>query len=234
MGLAALDPPYKITDLVHKGLLRPQLRMTARTIMNPTRKSERNEAFFPSCPYRPLGLALFLAASVGTSLYGEPAELVPKPAKVEWTTGTATLDADTQILYGGDAVKAEAEMLAAMLRPATGLPLGVKPIVLGKGVLGKQLGNAIILGLEGNVESAPGKEGYWLDAYPGSVFITAPTPAGLFYGGQTLRQLLPPAVFAKTKQEMSSVVVHGGTEKQERNGVTYLPWHAIQDYSWVE
>ena len=41
-------------------------------------------------------------------------------------------------------------------------------------------------------------------------------------------------LFAKTKQEMSSVVVYGGNEKQERNGVTYLPWHAIQDYSWVE
>lgn len=41
-------------------------------------------------------------------------------------------------------------------------------------------------------------------------------------------------LFAKTKQVMSSVVVHGGTEKQERNGVTYVPWHAIQDYSWVE
>jgi predicted AAA+ superfamily ATPase len=41
-------------------------------------------------------------------------------------------------------------------------------------------------------------------------------------------------LFTKTKQEVSSVVVYGGTEKQERNGVTYLPWHAIQDYSWVE
>lgn len=41
-------------------------------------------------------------------------------------------------------------------------------------------------------------------------------------------------LFAKTKQEMSSVVVYGGIQKQERNGVTYLPWHAIQDYSWVE
>jgi hypothetical protein len=41
-------------------------------------------------------------------------------------------------------------------------------------------------------------------------------------------------LFAKTKQRVSSVVVHGGSERQERNGVTYLPWHAIQDYSWVE
>jgi len=41
-------------------------------------------------------------------------------------------------------------------------------------------------------------------------------------------------LFAKTKQAVASVVVYGGTEKQERNGVTYLPWHAIQDYDWDE
>jgi hypothetical protein len=41
-------------------------------------------------------------------------------------------------------------------------------------------------------------------------------------------------MFAKTKQGVSCMVVHGGTERQERNGVTYLPWHAIQDYSWEE
>ena len=41
-------------------------------------------------------------------------------------------------------------------------------------------------------------------------------------------------LFAKTKQAVSCVVVYGGTEKQERNGVTYLPWHAIQDYSWAD
>ncbi len=41
-------------------------------------------------------------------------------------------------------------------------------------------------------------------------------------------------LFAKTKKAVSCVVVYGGIEKQERNGVTFLPWHAIQDYSWVE
>jgi uncharacterized lipoprotein len=41
-------------------------------------------------------------------------------------------------------------------------------------------------------------------------------------------------LFAKTKQQVSSVVVYGGTERQERNGVTFLPWHAIQNYSWIE
>jgi uncharacterized protein len=41
-------------------------------------------------------------------------------------------------------------------------------------------------------------------------------------------------MFAQTKQAVSCVVVYGGTQRQERNGVTYLPWHAIQDYSWEE
>ena len=39
-------------------------------------------------------------------------------------------------------------------------------------------------------------------------------------------------MFDKLKQGVANVVVYGGTERQERNGVTYLPWHAIQDYSW--
>jgi hypothetical protein len=41
-------------------------------------------------------------------------------------------------------------------------------------------------------------------------------------------------MFAKTKQAASAVVVYGGAERQERKGVTYLPWSAIQDYSWDE
>ncbi len=40
-------------------------------------------------------------------------------------------------------------------------------------------------------------------------------------------------LFAKTKKAVSGVVVYGGTDRQERNGVIYLPWNAIQDYSWV-
>jgi uncharacterized protein len=39
-------------------------------------------------------------------------------------------------------------------------------------------------------------------------------------------------LFARTKQAVACVVVYGGSERQERNGVTYLPWSAIQDYAW--
>lgn len=41
-------------------------------------------------------------------------------------------------------------------------------------------------------------------------------------------------LIGRSKQKVSAVVIYGGTEKQVRNGVTYLPWHTVKDYSWVE
>ena len=78
-------------------------------------------------------------------------------------------------------------MLALILRPATGLPLPVQPMP----TMGGRLGNAIVLTLDSTLETVLGKEGYRLDVLPTPIIrITAATPAGLFYGGQTLRQLL--------------------------------------------
>jgi hypothetical protein len=37
----------------------------------------------------------------------------------------------------------------------------------------------------------------------------------------------------KAGQAVSCVVVYGGAQRQERQGIVYLPWHQIQDYSWI-
>jgi hexosaminidase len=75
--------------------------------------------------------------------------------------------------------------LQDMIRPATGFQL---PVVAKRG------SNSIQLLLDSRLESL-GKEGYRLSVSPKKVEIRASRPNGIFYGVQTLRQLLPPAVF---------------------------------------
>ena len=56
-------------------------------------------------------------------------------------------------------------------------------------------GSAIVLTTE-NAKADLGAEGYELSVTPGAVTIRAATQAGLFYGGHTLLQLLPPEIFS--------------------------------------
>lgn len=109
--------------------------------------------------------------------------LIPQPVRVEEGTGLYELDGDTRIDAGSGAEEV-ARLLAEALRPATGLPLEV-----GAG--------AIRLRLVGELPA----EGYTLDVDATGVTIDASDTAGLFYGTQTLRQLLPPEVLAATPVE---------------------------------
>lgn len=79
--------------------------------------------------------------------------------------------------------------LASLLRPATGLPL---PVHTATGP-----GEGISLRLTG-APAEVGPEGYHLEVHAGGVVVRAHRRAGLFYGVQTLRQLLPAAVESPT------------------------------------
>lgn len=46
--------------------------------------------------------------------------------------------------------------------------------------------------------------------------------------GERIAELL-----AKKKQSASTVVIHGGAERQKRRGATFLPWNEIQNYPWA-
>jgi hexosaminidase len=112
--------------------------------------------------------------------------LIPMPAKVTSRAGTFALTAATQI-EAPDALRGIAERLRDELRPATGLPL---PVV------SRASGPHITLGLDAGL-AVLGDEGYRLAASADAVAIAAARPAGVTHGTQTLRQLLPPAIFRR-------------------------------------
>ncbi len=145
-------------------------------------------------------LSLIALLPIAAQSFGTEAErtaIVPRPMKVEWQQDGFQLHSDTQINFWDDSAKGEAEMLASLLRPATDLPLPVSrgPIALSKP------GLRIELLTNRPLENTLGKEGYVFRVNRNEIWIAAATPAGLFYGSQTLLQLLPPAIYAKSKQE---------------------------------
>jgi hexosaminidase len=92
-----------------------------------------------------------------------------------------------------------------MLAPATGFDL---PVRLGPAPAGEH----IALRQQPSLSGTLGLEGYRLDVTPDAVTIRGAAPAGVFYGLQTLRQLLPPAILrasraADTAWDVPAVVI---------------------------
>jgi hexosaminidase len=120
--------------------------------------------------------------------------VIPKPVAATSAAGNFTITADTQIAIAPetDSMRAIGNYLAERLRPATGYAL---PVLATNAVTAGQI---MLTTVDG--DPALGEEGYELTIAPDGVTITAAAPAGLFYGVQTLRQLLPPSIEQATAQ----------------------------------
>ena len=117
--------------------------------------------------------------------------VIPQPVSVSPSNGTFTLKSDTRIV--SDVANApNAAMLAKWLTPATGFTFLPSQT-------GANANNAITLQLDRSLTRL-GDEGYTLEVTPDRIAIRASSDAGVFYGVETLRQLLPPAIFATTRQ----------------------------------
>jgi len=111
--------------------------------------------------------------------------LIPKPTSFFQSPGAFTISSGTIILSQKDnqEVKSIADLLAAYLQEVG----GDKPLVSDDNA-DQGTGN-IELTLNG--DPGLGEEGYDLSITTDSIVLRAGCPAGLFYGIQTLRQLLP-------------------------------------------
>lgn len=113
--------------------------------------------------------------------------IVPMPTSLTPGEGVFHLDDKTVFSAKGEAAPV-ARQIAATLRVSTGLPLKVTATRPSRSVVFKLAD-----------EEDLGQEGYRLKVTKDGVVVTAKTRAGLFYGGQTLKQLLPTAAFGDKK-----------------------------------
>ena len=110
------------------------------------------------------------------------ASIIPRPAKLTMHAGRFLLTAGT-VIWTDQQSAPLGRQLARYLEPATGYALVVR-----QG--GTPTGNRIILRRDRTLKRL-GSEGYALSVRRGVVTVRAPAAAGLFYGIQTIRQLLP-------------------------------------------
>lgn len=129
------------------------------------------------------GLVLFTACRK-ESVDEIKLQLIPQPENVVFKNGWFTLDANTSVAASeNDTVKACADLLAGMITEKSGY--GLKQA--------KGADHAIQLALDTTLTGEP--EGYKLGITPEKIVLMAGSGAGLFYGVQTLGQLLEDSQF---------------------------------------
>ncbi len=130
-----------------------------------------------------LGCLLFVLSSCVAGpkpIMSEGIALIPQPQQLIQKEGYFTVGHKTEICCSHDELAQTAELLATYVQVAA------KNV---KDGFDRQAG--ILLQLNETGDTGLGREGYALSISRRQVRITANTPAGIFYGVQTLRQLLP-------------------------------------------
>ncbi len=133
---------------------------------------------------------LVLTFFVNRDLFAQKQEIsiIPVPVQVEQGNKAFTINSKTSIRTQGAEATAIGDMLAAYLQAPTGYPMPVKA------QSGRNTRNSIALVVDPTYQVSHGEDAYRLQVDGKSIKITASSGPGLFYGVQTLMQLLPPTI----------------------------------------
>ena len=137
-----------------------------------------------------VAVMLVLAAAPGWAVTPGAPAIIPQPQNLVLRDGSFNLTPATRV-YADFGSRATARVLTERLGPATGYAFNPSAKFFGSG----PVPGAIFLTTR-HANTNLGPEGYELTVAPDAIVIRAPAQAGLFYGVQTLLQLLPPAIFS--------------------------------------
>lgn len=132
-------------------------------------------------------IALLLAVFIGTLSTAVSQMIIPQPNEIKLGVGKVRIDSATDI-YAPKGAEAVRSYIRSVLSPATGYPFPDQRSA-------KRAAISLLL----VKDSALGEEGYRLVVQNGQIQMSAQNERGLFYGVQSLRQLLPVEIYSPTK-----------------------------------
>src|SRR4051812_39146913 len=130
-------------------------------------------------------IILVAALALLTGVQDTALAVIPRPVQMTRQAGTFLLTPAT-VIVTDRATRQIGYQLADWLEPATGYRLSVAAAGTATRTISLRIDPAL---------SRLGDEGYRLTVSGTRITIRAPHPAGVFYGVETLRQLLPPDIF---------------------------------------
>lgn len=139
---------------------------------------------------------LLLAILLVTPALAGPLSVIPAPVSVKMEAGEFVLRSDTKIVVpaGNAEAKSVADLLSETVAENTGVVTVVDTNAAEKGIR---------LSINAEADVRLGDEGYTLDVTTAGVEIRANKPAGLFYGTQTLIQMIPLTEKAERKAPLT-------------------------------
>lgn len=133
--------------------------------------------------YGSMILFVITLVTSGVVSFSQEMSIIPKPAEIHFSEGEFIFGNQTSLIFS-DAEKQTADYLQMRLKEGLGM-------VLAKGNFGDRK-NSLVLSID--KAAGLGKEGYSLEIAE-NIVIKATEQQGLFYGVQSLLQLLPAEVF---------------------------------------
>ncbi|MCI0499877.1 MAG: family 20 glycosylhydrolase [Planctomycetales bacterium] len=191
-------------------------------------------------------LAIWFLACTLPCFSGQDISIIPRPVSLETRSDSFVLDKKVAVVCADPADEAVAAYFVASLTEQTGLSLPQKHR--------KPFWGRCILLTSRGADSALGDEGYELNVAGRTITITAPKPAGLFYGVQTLLQLIQeqsggytiPGVFVRdyprfawrgmhldeSRHFFGAAFVKKYIDLLAMHKMNVFHWHIVDDQGW--